>query len=374
MNRFFSILVILFYTSLIFGTDFAKIDKQSATVPQNLKTAEEIAGFLTKNLTSPTEKTRAIYYWISHNIKYDMGMIASNKSATSTQELVDDVLKRRQGVCANYAELFHACCKSVGVQSYVISGFTSQNGKLDDISHAWNAVFIDGKYYFVDATWASGHEDKGKYVHLFNDQYFLIAPAEFIKTHMPFDPIWQFLSNPLTNKEFENGDFAKLKTPSNYNYSDSIKIQKDLNPIDKYVRENRRISKMGLTNSLVRERVAHNQQNIVSLKYNQAVEVFNKSVEDYNYYILCKNKQFDGTKMNDDKILELLSNSRQKVESVEKTIGFLNSDNGDINRMMKEMEVSIKEMKNKLNAEEAFVAKYIKTWKPFRIFMFYQVK
>lgn len=374
MNRFFSILVILFYTSLIFGTDYAKIDKQSATVPQNLKTADEIAGYLTKNLSSPTEKTRAIYYWIAHNIKYDMRMINSNKSATSTQELVDDVLRRRQGVCANYAELFHACCKSVGVQSYVISGFTSQDGKIDDISHAWNAVFIDGKYYLIDATWASGHVDKGNYVHQFNDQFFLIAPAEFIKTHMPFDPIWQFLDHPLSNKEFEKGDFAKLKTPSNYNYSDSIKIQKDLNPIDKLVRENRRISKLGLTNTLVREFVAHNQQNIVSLKYNQAVEVFNKSVEDFNYYILCKNKQFDGTNMKDDKILELLSNSREKVESVEKTIRFLNSDNGDMNRMMNEMDGSIKEMKNKLAVEEVFVAKYIKTWKPFRIFMFYQVK
>jgi hypothetical protein len=78
--------------------------------------------------------------------------------------------------------------------------------------------------------------------------------------------------------------------------------------------------------------------------------------------------------MKDDKILELLSNSREKVESVEKTIRFLNSDNGDMNRMMNEMDGSIKEMKNKLTVEEVFVAKYIKTWKPFRIFMFYQVK
>lgn len=374
MKQFIFIIFIAFNSSFAFSADYTKIDKQSATVPQNLKTAEEIAGYLTQNLITPTEKVRAIYYWISHNIKYDMGMIASNKSFTSTQELVDDVLKRRQGVCANYAELFHACCKSVGVESFVVSGFTSQNGKLDEISHAWNAVLIDGKYYFIDATWAAGHEDKGKYIHEFNDQFFLIAPAEFIKTHMPFDPIWQFLNNPLTNKEFENGDFAKLKTPSNYSYSDSIKIQKELNPIDRLVRQNRRTSKSGLTNSLVRDFVAHNQQNIVSLKYNQAVEVFNKSVEDFNYYILCKNKQFDGTNMKDEKILELLYNSRQKLESVEKTIGFLNSDNGDVNRMMKEMEFSIKEMKSKLAVEDSFVDKYIKTWKPFRIFMFYKLK
>ena len=374
MKQFIFIIFITFETSFAFSADYSKIDKQSASVPQNLKTVEEIAGNLTRNLTNQTEKVRAIYYWISHNIKYDMGMITSNKSATSTQELVDDVLKRRQGVCANYAELFRACCKSVGVESFVISGFTSQNGKLDKISHAWNAVLIDEKYYFIDATWAAGHEDNGKYIHEFNDQFFLIAPAEFVKTHMPFDPIWQFLNNPITNKEFENGDFTKLKIPSNYNYSDSIKIQKDLNPIDKLVRENRRISKSGLTNSLVREIVAHNQQNIVTLKYNQAVEVFNKSVEDFNYYILCKNKQFDGTNMKDDKILELLSNSRQKLQLVEKTISFLNSDNGNVNRMMKEMEISIKEMKNKLSVEDSFVDKYIKTWKPFRIFMFYSLK
>ncbi|NDP20123.1 MAG: hypothetical protein GZ091_03445 [Paludibacter sp.] len=374
MKLLFSILIFFFQVSHCFSVDYSKIDKQSATVPQNLKSAEEIAGYLTKNLNNSTEKTRAIYYWISHNIRYDMEMLTSNKSVTTTQELVVDVLKRRKGVCANYAELFHTCCKSVGIESYVINGFTKFDGKLATISHAWNGVVIDGKYYFIDVTWAAGHEDNGKYIHEFNDQFFLIQPSEFIKTHMPFDPIWQFSNNPLSNKEFESNNFAKLNKPSDYNFSDSIKSLNDLNPIDKLMRETRRITKSGLTNSLVREFTAQNQQNIVTLKYNQGVELVNKSVEDFNFYILCKNKQFDGTSMKDEKILEILADSRKKLEASEKEINFLNSDSGNINRMIKDMENSIKEMKTKLAVEDVFMVKYIKTWKPFRIFMFYTLK
>jgi len=374
MKPLFSILIVLFHVSFCYSADYSKIDKQSASVPPNLKTAEEIAVYLTKNLNNPTDKTRAIYYWISHNIRYDMEMLTSNKSVTTTQELVVDVLKRRQGVCANYAELFHTCCKSVGIESYVINGFTKFDGKLATISHAWNGVVIDGKYYFIDVTWAAGQEDNGKYIHEFNDQYFLIQPSEFIKTHMPFDPIWQFSNNPLSNKEFESNNFAKLNKPSDYNFSDSIKSLISLKPIDKLIRETSRITKSGLTNSLVREFASMNQQNIVTLKYNQGIEFLNKSVEDFNFYILSKNKQFDGTNMKDEKILEILSDSRKNLEAAENEIKFLNSDNGNINRMIKDMEISINNMKTKLVVEDTFTAKYIKTWKPFRIFMFYTLR
>ncbi len=237
-------LVLVFFllnAIMSYGTDYSVIDNQSKSVPSNLKTANEISHFLTKNHTTTTDKLRAIYYWISHNIRYDLDQMSSNKQYNNSQEILDEVLLNRRGVCQHYAELFNACCQFAGVQSYVILGYTSQNGKLDKISHAWNAVNVDGKYHLIDVTWAAGHLENGKYKYEFDDQYFLISPSEFIKTHIPFDPIWQFSINPLSHKEFENADFSKLKIPSNFDFNDSIKVISRLNYLDKTLRENRRI-------------------------------------------------------------------------------------------------------------------------------------
>jgi len=374
MKKLILVFLILLNINVGYCADYSKIDKQSGTVPSSMKTAGEIAHYLTQNLSSPTDKTRAIYYWISHNIRYNLDKLNSTKVYTNTKEIVDETLQNRQGVCQNYAELFHACCESIGIKSYVISGYTNQKGELANYGHAWNAVLIDAKYYEIDATWAAGHIENGKYKHEFNDEYFLVSPAEFIKTHIPFDPIWQFSNNPITHKEFEKSDFSKLKTSSNFNFKDSIKVLSGLNPLEKAIRENRRITQFGLTNTLIRKQVYYNQQLIISEKYNLAVDLFNKGVAEYNNYMMYKNKQFKNTSMPDEQILGFLSSARQQVESAESFLNFLNSDNSDLNRMTRDMQSSIYKMKKDLQKEDAFMIKYIKTPKAFRIFLFVTVR
>lgn len=368
--KYLVLFLLLFYTIIIYGTDYNKIDDQSKSVPSNLKTASEIGHFLTKNLTTSTDKTRAIYYWISHNIRYDLDQMNSDKVYNNTQEILDEVLLNRRGVCQHYAELFNACCQYAGVQSYVISGYTGQNGKIDKISHAWNAVNINGKFYEIDVTWAAGHLENGKYKYEFDDQYFLISPSEFIKTHIPFDPIWQFSNNPISHKEFENADFSKLKIPSNYNFNDSIKVISRLNYLDKTLRENRRISQNGISNSLIRNKVANNQQIISNEKYNLSVEIFNKAIVEFNNYVSLKNKQFQSTSLSDEHIYGILSAANQYIESSEEILRFLNSDSKELNRVIHDLENNIEKLKTNLEKEEVFLKKYIKTAKPLRIFLF----
>jgi len=370
MKQYIILFLIILNSANAFSTDYSKIDKKSGTVPSNLNSAAEIALYLTQNLNSPTDKTRAIYYWISHNIRYDLRMLNSKKDYANTKEIIDEVLQRRQGVCQNYAELFHACCESVGIRSYVIYGYTDQKDELANFGHAWNAVLIDGEYYDIDATWAAGHLENGKYKMQFDDQYFMISPAEFIKSHIPFDPIWQFSNNPITHKEFEKADFSRLKILSNFNYKDSIKLLSGLSQVEKAIRENHRITKFGMTNALIRKQVAFNQQLIVTTKFNSAVSLFNKGVADYNSYMLYKNKQFQGTKMKDEQILDFLASARKQIESSESLLSFLNSDKVDLNRMIRDMQSSIDKMKKDLHKEDVFMEKYINTLKPFRIFLF----
>jgi len=372
MKRTILYLILFLFSAGVRGTDYSKTDKQAMSVPQNLKTAGEITRYLTRNLTSPTDKARVIYYWIAHSIRYDVTKMYSNQTYTDPQELVDEALKFRKGICSNYAALFQACCRSAGVQSYIIEGYTRQNNKAVLIGHAWNAVRINNRFYEVDATWASGSLKGNRYIPQFKDEFFMIPPVEFIRTHMPFDPIWQFSTNPITPKEFEKGDFSRLSSVSTFNYYDSIKVQSGLSTLDKLARENQRILGSGVINALIRNHVANNQQGIATESYNKAADLFNKGVEKYNYYIACKNKQFSNMSMKDADILGLLSTSHQSIESAEKILSGIKSNNYNLSYQSETLEKSIVSLKKNLKEEDKFASKYVKTLKPLRIFLFYK--
>jgi len=363
MKRFVLFYLLILPYSLVFGADYSKIDKQTQTVPANLTTPEEIAGYLTHGLTSPIEKSRAIFYWISHNIRYDDNILKSSSNHFDRKNILNEVLRTRKGVCQHFAELFNACCQSVGIQSYVISGYTRQDSQLDPLSHAWNAVLFDSRYYEFDVTWAAAANDE------FIDQYFLVSPSVFIKTHMPFDPIWQFLNNPVTNTEFVAYDYSKLKLNSDYNYYDSINRFPSLSVLDKMIREDNRIIKCGLTNSLVRERAALNHKNINLFKYNMAVENYNKGVAIYNSYLDAKYKNFYGGKLTQEQIIDMLSRSRKRVTLAETMLDKIDTENQETNQLIQKTQESIYIQKRKLNKEDTFVINYFNTWKPIRILM-----
>lgn len=372
-------LLLLFVLNIYssFCADYSKIDSQSKTVPANLKTAEEIAKYLTRNLTSPTDKVRAIYIWIAHNIKYDLAKLNTNSTYFKTQELVDDVLGSRKGVCANYSQLFHSCCQSVGVQVYVINGYTIQNGEMATISHAWNAVKIDKQFYCIDVTWAAGYIANKKYEHAFRDEFFLIKPVEFIKTHIPFDPIWQFSNHPITHNEYEKFDFSKPRTASNFNYNDSIAILDKLSPLEKTLRENKRIFHFGITNPLIETQFDYNRKFIENENHNRMVEkfqesqdYFNKSIEEFNFYILSKNRQFENMSLKDVQIIEMLTATRRNIETAETGLKDIYSNNAELVQSLNEMKTAIVNLKSSLEREDAFVENYIKTWAPLRKLLF----
>jgi len=363
MKQIVLVFLLILPCSFAFGTDYSKINKQAQVVPDKLKTPEEIAGYLTRDLTSPSEKCRVILYWISRNIRYDNNILNSSSNHFDRKTILDEVLRTRKGVCQHFAELFNACCQSVGIQSYVISGYTRQGSQLDPLSHAWIAVLIDSRYYLFDVTWAAAANDE------FIDQYFWVPPSVFIKTHMPFDPIWQFLNNPVTNTEFVTYDYSKLKVNSDYNFFDSISNLPSLSVLDKMIRENNRIVKCGLTNSLVEERAALNQKNINLFKYNLAVETYNEGVAIYNSYLDAKYKNFYGGKLTQEQIYDMLSKSRKRVVQAENMLNRIETNYPETNQLIQNTQESISIQKRKINKEDTFVINYFKTWKPIRILM-----
>jgi hypothetical protein len=100
-----------------------EIDNNSKTVPDSLFSYHEIAGYLTRNLSSDREKARAIYIWISHNIQYDLGKVNSDLRYSSAAEIISEALIERHGVCQHYSELFLAMSRSKPLRPFMFLSF-----------------------------------------------------------------------------------------------------------------------------------------------------------------------------------------------------------------------------------------------------------
>ena len=218
-----TLFVILFYSQAfaqaeeynLFKEKFTKADSIALTTKYKSNIAL-LTNDLTKNCTSQLEKTRAIFIWITHNIAYDYKFYNKKKNkrkkfkcgkkkncdaryAEWKINYLEDIIRKKKGICNGYAELFHTMCGYAGIQSNVVAGYTKdepgQIGKMGILDHDWNVVLIDGKYFFVDATWAAGYctVKKGKldsFTYRYNDYYWLTPIDKLSRNHFPEDSTW----------------------------------------------------------------------------------------------------------------------------------------------------------------------------------------
>ena len=363
---------LLFISLSGFGNNsFVSVDKKSQTVPDTLTGYRKIAAYLSHDLKTDTEKARALYIWLSHNIQYNLSQKNADINYQSADDIIDEALRTRKGVCQHYAELFHAMAHSIGLESYLISGYTRNNaGEISDMSHAWNGITIDSKHYLIDVTWAAGYEQDGKYVHQFRDEYFLISPENFIQTHMPFDPVMQFLSNPINNREFTSKDFSKLKKPGNFAFNDTILQERKLSKLKQLEYASRRIKANGIQNKLIQKQLNNNILQIATIKYNTAIDTLNYGVENYNLYVTHKNKQFRNPTLEDKYVLELIESAERAAFTANKILyGFL-SPSTELNTLIADVRRKLSVIMPDLKKEKEFVEKYLNTWKPLRMLLF----
>ena len=66
---------------------------------------------------------------------------------------VYDIIRTRNGVCADFSNLFTVLARSIGIPCKSVGGYALDpfNGYL--VGHAWNEVEINGKWHGVDPTW-----------------------------------------------------------------------------------------------------------------------------------------------------------------------------------------------------------------------------
>jgi hypothetical protein len=177
---------------------------------------------LTKDLDTDLEKVKSFYDWIALNIRYDVAEARQVNRSSKKQEAAS-VLRSGKAVCHGYATLFTELCNLSGIPSFLISGYTRQD-QFSNEGHAWNVVFVEGKWHHVDVTWGSGEvNQKGKYVAKYTDSYFLPDPLDFLTEHYPFDPMWQLITYPVRLNAYRKAEWKYAdKTTPYFNFNDTI--------------------------------------------------------------------------------------------------------------------------------------------------------
>jgi len=263
--------------------DYSQTDKRMSLISlTTAKTVDEIASYIKINFKTDEEKTRAVYYWLSQNIAYDAENANVVDFYESEQQVIDEVLKNHKGVCLHYAMLFSWICNRAGVESIVVAGFTRQNEKVDVLPHAWNAALVNSKWELFDPTWGSGYIQNQKFIKRLSNVFFNVKAEEFIKSHNPFDPIWQLQNYPITNLEFIQGKTSINQKKSFINFNDSIATFRKLSNSEQLIATNRRMKSNGLENSILQKRYSDVVNQIGRNRKSDMTEIYNKAILKYN--------------------------------------------------------------------------------------------
>ena len=359
---------------------YAIIDQKALQLPDSLtKSTDQIAAYITSNFVTDKDKSRAIFIWIASNIQYDIDNMFAINFYEKNEEKIAKPLRTKKGICENYASLFTDICIKSGIKSFVIEGYTKQNGFTDYIPHAWSAARIDSSWFLFDPTWGSGYVSGGKFFKKINDDYYMASPTTLIKSHMPFDYLWQFLDYPITNQEFYEGKIQQNMSKPFFNFNDTLQLYEKQSYIDQLISSAYRVEKNGIKNSLVFDRIQHLKSEIENDRQTKTVNLYNSSMVDYNdginylnEFINYRNKQFMPTKTDPEiqNMLDIVNNKLQEAKIKLEKIS--NPDTNTLN-MIRQLTKSIDDTFNQLKEQQVWLNQYFSKGKAGRKSMFHKV-
>lgn len=357
--------------------EYAAIDRKALSIPDSLtKSTEDIAKYISSNFSTDKEKVRAIFIWIATNIQYDIDNMFAINFYEQKSEKIAKPLKTHTGICENYAELFNDICLKSNIKSYVIEGYTKQNGFADYIPHAWCAAYIDNCWFMFDPTWGSGYIANNKFNKKINDYYFKTLPTTLIKSHMPFDYLWQFLNYPITNQEFYEGKTAQNKSKPLFSYIDSIEFYNHQKYLDQLIFTAKRVEQNGVKNSLIFDRLQHlkleienYRNNLTVNSYNAAGVNYNDAITVFNQFIEYRNKRFIPER-SDAEIQKMIDQAINKLLEAKATLDSLNNTDPNISTMIVQLNKLIDDAIPRVKEQKDWLQVYFSKGKSGRKSMF----
>lgn len=101
------------------------------------------------------QKVKAIHDWLVMNVVYDDELLKLLPTGQTNLQnyngfYLEGVFLDNKAVCEGISKAFTVMCNIEGIPCVTIEGYQTQNPSGP--GHAWNKVYVDGKWYIVDVT------------------------------------------------------------------------------------------------------------------------------------------------------------------------------------------------------------------------------
>lgn len=383
---------------LLAGTAGAQSGKSRQAKPVKPAAAAAIVAIPEEATTSPTMIAKwlkahtgntvalqqALFNWMATHITYDVENMNQVSSYRDSAAAMLKTLRTRKGLCTDYAVLYAQVCREAGVPAIVVTGYGLQNG-IPTGSHDWVVVKNGNQWLITDPAWGAGVVENGRFTRGINWTWFRAAPQVAVKTHMPYDPMWQMLPFPLRHDEQGSQAFAAAAKRPVFAYNDTLSAwfrQSRLQRLEYAAARIRRFG--GAANPFIMTELDWMDQSIRVLAANQEIEARNQRVDEinglnqdyriiaelYNAYVDFKNRRFT-PEVKDDVLRKMIGEIAVKLAAAEKSLSGLQGGDDAMKGNIAALERVLAEMKEKVGNEQQFVNKYIKTEKAKRKELFY---
>lgn len=111
-----------------------KVEKCNSQIENEVNKAVKAAAAMKTDI----EKIMYVHDYLVDTIDYD-------NDGANNQNNIYGALFLHSTMCVGYSSAFTYILGKLGIKSYIVTS--------DSLGHAWNLVYLDGKYYNVDCTW-----------------------------------------------------------------------------------------------------------------------------------------------------------------------------------------------------------------------------
>lgn len=128
---------------------------------------------LTAGLENEKDKVKAVYSYLVNNFSYDY--YKYNNLSSGYLPDINETYTSKKGICYDFSALFAAMLRSLDIPTKLVMGYS------DNITeyHAWNEVYINGKWHTVDVTFDSQMKNRNMSVDMFKNP----EKHEVVKTY-----------------------------------------------------------------------------------------------------------------------------------------------------------------------------------------------
>lgn len=294
----------------------------------SLVSLDAVASFIRSNYSGTEAQLWALYSWEASYLKYNLQKRDVQLSITNADQLARWTIKHREGVCANFAAVFYAVARRLGVETYLVGGYCVSHNNVRDDGHMWCACIIDGRPYMFDPTWGGGYMlNNEQYVHRLSPDFFMVPPQKMVLSHMPEDPLFQLLDYPHKYDEIDNPG-ADRPVPVFFNWKDSLAAYNAQDSLAQLGGQLQRMRANGFANDWIEREILRLQHNYEARLLNQMVDDFNACVEVYQHlYALATGK---GTSLANDDAHGVLANLHSRLDALSARLDEIEFSSGEL--------------------------------------------